>query len=95
MAIIYTQGDVTYINGYQTRAKEFGYDGCHKIYLCDTPEGKAQLEEYGYDFYPIEDLATCYMESCGLRFISDAMLTKQYITQFEDELEEDDYEYNN
>lgn len=93
MAIIYTQGDTTYINDHTTQAKEFGYDGCHKIYLCDTPEGKAELVELGYDLYPIESLDAIYHESCGLRFISDAKLTKRYIHQFEDDdEEEDDYD---
>jgi len=57
------------INGKPISAKEFAFDNCHKIYLVNTKEDKAQLKEYGYDFFPIEDIKDAYEGSCGLRFI--------------------------
>lgn len=72
-----------YINGKAFEADEFGYDGCHKIYLCDSEEGKRQLAKYGYDFYPIEDLPSKWASSCPLRFIQSGDLSVSYVRQCE------------
>ena len=41
------------INGKEVTAKKFAFEGCHKIYVIDTPEEEAQALKYGYDIYPI------------------------------------------
>lgn len=62
-----------YVNGSRVGATEFAFDGCHKIYLIDTPEVREKLEGYGYepdDFHPVSDLPEVWEDSCSLRFIS-------------------------
>lgn len=82
--------DSVEVNGILSYAKEFAYDGCHKIYLLDEEEQRAQMVEYGYEFYPIADLQSAFDNSCSLRFISNCSLTIQYVKQFEFEESEDE-----
>jgi hypothetical protein len=58
------------INGKEVTAKKFAFEGCHKIYIIDTPEEEAQALKYGYDIYPIEEIKEAYEGSCSLKFIS-------------------------
>ena len=62
-------------------ADEFAWDGCHKIYVVTDQESRDELEGYGYDFYPIDELKEVWDLSCNLRFISDASLSASYIPQ--------------
>ena len=71
------------INGKEFEATEFGFDGCHKIYLCDSEEGREQLIRYEYDLYPIEDLPEVWTRTCPLRFIMSGDLTISYVDQCE------------
>lgn len=71
------------INDEPITATEFAWDTCHKIYLINTKEDKAQLTEYGYDFFPIAELEECYENSCSLRFISNGDLEHSPVGQFE------------
>lgn len=75
------------INGNYTNAKEFIWDGCHKIWLIESPEGKKSMMENGWeesDIYPISKLKKAYNESCILRFIGIAgRCGKNYVEQFE------------
>ena len=71
------------INGIEVTATEFGYDGCHKFYLCDSEEGKRQLVELEYDLYPIEELPEAWAFSCPLRFILSGDLSRTYVPQCE------------
>lgn len=71
------------INGKPISAKEFAFDGCHKIYLINTKEDKAQLVEYDYDIFPIEDIKEVYEGSCSLRFIQDMTTFMDIVKQFE------------
>ena len=36
------------INGIEITAKEFAYDGCHKIYLIESQEQRDEADSYGY-----------------------------------------------
>jgi len=69
------------INDTRIWADEFAWDGCHKLYIVTDQESRDQLEGYGYDFFPINELKECWDSSCGLRFISDASLNCNYISQ--------------
>jgi len=71
------------INGQETHAKEFAFDGCHKIYLI---EDKMDLNEANmvYDILPISLIEKAFNESCGLQFISNWKLTKRFVDQFEE-----------
>lgn len=69
------------INGQYITATEFAFDGCHKIYLMNTPEDKRLFTEYEYDFYPIEDLEQAYEDSCALKFISNGDLENDPVRQ--------------
>lgn len=71
------------INGIETKAKQFAYDGCHKIYLI---EDEMDLNEarMGYSILPISELKKAFNNSCGLQFISSWKLDKSYVNQFED-----------
>ncbi len=75
------------INGKEVTAKKFAFEGCHKIYIIDTPEEEAQALKYGYDIYPIEEIKQAYKGSCSLKFISSWPLDNNnfvsYVAQFE------------
>ena len=62
------------INNKTITAKEFGFDGCHKIYLINTEKDKSELLELEYNIYPIEKLEETYKNSCPMKFISNADL---------------------
>ena len=72
------------INGQETKAKEFAYDGCHKIYLIENAENRWEAKSGGYDVLPISDLKKTFNCSCGLQFISSWDLSKHFVNQFED-----------
>ena len=72
------------INGQEITAKAFAFDGCHKIYLCDNRKDETAAVQMGYEVFPISELPAAYDGSCGLRFISNWALDKQYAAQFED-----------
>jgi hypothetical protein len=69
------------INGETISAKQFAYDGCHKIYLIED-EDDYQEARHGYDIIPIAHIRHKWNESCGLQFISNWKLTKRYVEQF-------------
>jgi hypothetical protein len=71
------------VNNQEITAKSFAFDGCHKIYLCDSSEEERDAAETGYDIFPIEELQAAYEGSCGLRFINNWALDKSYVSQFE------------
>ena len=48
----------------------FGYDGCHKIYVAESPAEIHSLKSLGYKIYPMIELEKQFVESCPLRFIS-------------------------
>lgn len=69
------------INDSITTAQEFGFDGCHKIYLINSSEDREQLVEYGYDILPIDKLKEAWEDSCPLRFIENADLKTTLVSQ--------------
>lgn len=71
------------INGQTINAYGFGFDGCHKFYLIETPEDEETLMRYGYKLYDIMGLPQAWVDSCPLRFINSADLTKTFVPQFE------------
>jgi hypothetical protein len=75
------------INGKEVTAEKFAYEGCHKIYVIDTPEEEAQALKYGYNIYPIKEIREAYEGSCSLKFISNWPLDDNnfvsYVAQFE------------
>ena len=72
------------INGQQTKAKEFAYDGCHKIYILESENDRDEARSTGYDILPIKNLRKAFNKSCGLQFISSWDLSKDYVRQFQD-----------
>lgn len=71
------------INKKETTAKEFVYDGCHKIYLIEDEEDKRDALDCGYEIRPIKELEKTFEGSCPLRFIHNWKLDKTYVAQFE------------
>jgi hypothetical protein len=72
------------INDVEVTAKQFAFDGCHKIYLLDSDEQIKDAVATGYSIYPIKELKEAYKNSCGLRFISGwSPDFKSYVGQFE------------
>ena len=69
------------INGVLTQAKEFGFDGCHKIYLINSDDEKQELIGYGYNILPINKLRKTYKNACPLKFISNADLKTTIVPQ--------------
>ena len=72
------------INGQQTNAKEFAYDGCHKIYILESKNDRDEAQDCGYDILPIENLRKAFSKSCGLQFISNWKLSKHFVDQFQE-----------
>lgn len=65
------------IGRYTTKAREFFYDGCHKIYLIETPQDKKDFFSRDWektDIYPIDQLIEIYRNSCPLKFIDTCSL---------------------
>ena len=48
----------------------FGYNGCHKIYVAESPAEIHSLQSLGYKIHPMDELERIYADSCPLRFIS-------------------------
>lgn len=71
------------INGKEIKAKQFAYDGCHKIYLIEDTDDLKEAKDIGYDIYNIKLLKETYDDSCSLRFIDNWKLTEQIVPQFE------------
>ena len=70
------------INNKIVTAKEFAYDGCHKMYLLENMQDKTQARNGGYKILPIEQLPDIWEQSCELRFIRNWNLDKVYVKQF-------------
>ena len=70
-----------YINGQQVTAYGFGFDGCHKFYLIENEDDCKTLRKYGYDLYEIDGLPRAWADSCPLRFIDSADLTRSWVPQ--------------
>lgn len=60
------------INNIQGSA--FAYDGCHKIYICETNEEIQEMKEFGYEIKEMNELLITFIESCELKFIYKANL---------------------
>lgn len=71
------------INGKETTAKHFAYDGCHKIYLLEDQNDKGEARSDGYEIRPIEQIEKVFHNSCGLQFIDNWKLNKCFVSQFE------------
>ena len=72
------------INGTDVEASSFAFDGCHKIYVCESKDEENEACAAGYTILPIEKLEATYQKSCSLRFIDNWSLTALYCKQFED-----------
>jgi hypothetical protein len=71
------------INGIETKAREFAFDGCHKIYLIESEQDRGEARDSGYDILPISSLRKSFNNSCGLQFISSWDLSVRYCNQFQ------------
>ncbi len=71
------------VNDTPLYAESFAYDGCHKIYLCESKADEAAATLSGYDIYPIKQLEEKFQDSCCLRFINNWSLTKRFVRQGE------------
>ena len=60
-----------FINGKETNAELFAYDGCHKIYLIeDSNTLRVVQEDYPHlNIHHIMELEETYNNSCPLKFI--------------------------
>lgn len=75
------------INGTPVEAEGFIWDGCHKIYLIDSPASREKMLGCGWseaDIRPLAGLVDAWNRSCSLRFISSGDLKRDYIEQCED-----------
>lgn len=69
------------INGHKVTAKEFAFDGCHKIYLINSDEDRKELVDNGYEIKPIKEIMEAYRDSCELKFIQEMTTFKNIIPQ--------------
>ena len=74
---------VTLVNGKETTATRFAYDGCHKIYLIEDDEDEKEAIELGYTIKPIKSIMSIYHHSCPLKFIRNWKLDKAFVSQEE------------
>ena len=72
------------INGFEIIGDTFAYDGCHKIYICESQSDEEEALSFGYKIIEIKYLKKVWESSCPLRFIKNWELTTQYVLQFED-----------
>ena len=71
------------VNGIEINGHYFAYDGCHKIYICETPNDIRDAMENGYEVHNIEELPEYWEKSCPLRFINSWDLEVTYVEQCE------------
>jgi hypothetical protein len=45
------------------------FDGCHKVYYCQTKADEDEARDTGYDLFRAEDLRSILDKSCGLEFV--------------------------
>lgn len=74
----------TYKNKKENINGVFAYDGCHKIYICETKKDCIDALANGYRIIEISLLEEIYNLSCELKFINNWKLTKTYVPQCED-----------
>lgn len=79
---------------------EFFYDGCHKFYIIESEKDKLEMFDKGWsedDIYPIESLPGLFESSCGLEFINNVSLDREYVPQLSEnvhiKLERPNYSY--
>ena len=74
------------INGKKVKTNGyFAYDGCHKMYICESEADVETMRGYGYEYIlPIANLPQVWESSCPLRFIQNVKFTKDYVRQCED-----------
>lgn len=76
------------INGKPLKAEYFAYDGCHKIYLCNTPDEVTEMSDLEYTIYHVSRLPRVWEGTCWLRFISPASLDRpDYVEQGAEDVE--------
>lgn len=72
------------VNGKEIVGKFFAYEGCHKMYVCETQKDIDEVNATdGYYLVPIDQLPHVWEISCPLRFIYNWGLDKVYVKQFE------------
>lgn len=71
------------INGKETNATHFAYDGCHKIYLLEDENDEREARSNEYEIRPIKQVEKVFHNSCGLQFINNWKLDKCFVSQFE------------
>lgn len=72
------------VNGIKIIGNSFAYDGCHKIYICEDEDDVNEALSHGYSILPISKLENAWVRSCPLRFIHNWKLTRNYVSQFEE-----------
>lgn len=68
-------------NGNEIKGLAVAYDGCHKIYICETEADIERMKELGYQINEMSELEDIYNKSCSLRFIDSADLKKCFVAQ--------------
>ena len=63
---------------------KIAFNGCHKIYICESDEDLKEAKECGYKIHELDELKTLFEKFCSLKFIYNWSLTKFYVEQFED-----------
>lgn len=63
---------------------KIAYDGCHKIYICESNEDMEEAKNRGFKIYELNELEDLFNKSCPLVFIYNWNLTEYYVGQSED-----------
>lgn len=71
------------INDVEVKGISFAYEGCHKIYICESLDDVAEAHGYGYIILPLNKLKDTFDSACDLRFIRNWKLDVSYVSQGE------------
>lgn len=63
---------------------KIAYDGCHKIYICESNEDMEKAKELGFKIHELNELEDLFKKSCPLVFIYNWNFTEYYVGQGED-----------
>lgn len=76
-----SKGDCTDLPLDKIEGVGVAWDGCHKIYVCESQDDIDVMPRLGYEIYDMGELESIWAKSCPLRFIDSADLTKCFRTQ--------------
>lgn len=69
------------INRVKTKCEAIAFDGCQKIYICETEKDVKEAETNHYKLHSPKELQELWDESCSLRFVNSWDLKTIFVDQ--------------